>query len=478
MSLKYQKFLAINKRENDNYDDENIIIQNLNTKNILTRWQITSDDGFNIELKGTGNNICCRKDNSVLLVKKNKSDEQKFNIFPIDIIKTGLYYINSMTPEKSFITFSKENNSEEAFLSGKIQSANQLFYVVFDQRDGCYSIINITDISKDSIKCISPGRNPTKNSQIVQTNFYNLDYQKYIIAINDYKKGIFSIINKSNLLMLCNPQTPGSNQILKLRFTDFDHKEACINTFFQFQHCAHSKLLFFIKKSNEERKIDEFSQQIERKMCLRYQKELIKPMESTGNSKSINDKLFENNFLLEKLDIPLFFVNIHENAFINCKRIKYIKCHPKWLKLLPNPSNVENIVVPQNVECIEKEYFENFVNLKYLSLPESLKFNHCDPDAFKNIYGLTKFEGDPIFLRIIHKTELTRVYIPFFVKEISKNAFEGCISLREVKFDDNSKLKIIKSCAFSGCPLLRKLSIPESVVNIASDAFKGCNENF
>lgn len=50
--------------------------------------------------------------------------------------------------------------------------------------------------------------------------------------------------------------------------------------------------------------------------------------------------------------------------------------------------------------------------------------------------------------------------------------------MKEVVIEENSQLKIINSKAFAGCNLLRFLSIPDSVNNIAPNAFKGCNKDF
>ena len=68
---------------------------------------------------------------------------------------------------------------------------------------------------------------------------------------------------------------------------------------------------------------------------------------------------------------------------------------------------------------------------------------------------------------------LEEITIPAEVEVLGTEAFYGCTELREVKFEDGSKLKEIKNRAFGGCTSLQSIGIPEGALIYAS-AFEGC----
>lgn len=64
--------------------------------------------------------------------------------------------------------------------------------------------------------------------------------------------------------------------------------------------------------------------------------------------------------------------------------------------------------------------------------------------------------------------------VPACVTSISDGAFEDCSALEEVKFEKNSKLAEVKSCAFRNCISLKNIQLPSSVKKIGNRAFSGC----
>ena len=469
-------FLGIEKIQDSNHDGA-LIIQNSRSDDHLFKWQISIDEYATIQLKGTDYNIEYKKDlNDFRLAKKNNSDAQKFKILTTQIIKNGLYYITSKSPRNIYFSFSKANQTKNSYLSAKNQSDHQIFYVIFDNRDGCYSILNL-----NTLQCLSPGRNPTQKSQIYQSDFYNLDHQKWVIGTYDKKFGNYFLLLKSDSLFICNPIVNDLSQIY-LGLRHFDSSKPSMNDSFQFQPFSTPFYISFISKSNEEKKLNEYKDFIQKVVDHRYWTKIVleknKTMKGDVKEMRLKREFLENCFLLQELHIPHFYIDVDDDAFIHCPSIKAIKSHPKWLTLLPNPMNVENIVVPHGVELIGLNYFDNFNNLKYLSLPNSLKFENCDKNAFKNIYGLKIFEGDPIFLKIIHKGELVKLCIPFYVKEIPNEACANCKKLAEVHIEKDSQLMTIESRAFANCECLRSFYVPESVTNVSPDAFINCNKDF
>ncbi len=66
------------------------------------------------------------------------------------------------------------------------------------------------------------------------------------------------------------------------------------------------------------------------------------------------------------------------------------------------------------------------------------------------------------------------VTIPACVSEIDANAFDGCTSLEEVKFEEGSKLKRVNTFAFKDCTALKSISLPLSVELLGDRVFYGC----
>lgn len=63
-----------------------------------------------------------------------------------------------------------------------------------------------------------------------------------------------------------------------------------------------------------------------------------------------------------------------------------------------------------------------------------------------------------------------------YADEIGGGAFMGCSKLQEVSIE-NSNLKVVQARCFAYCEHLRRVHLPDSVEEIADDAFEGCPSN-
>ena len=64
-----------------------------------------------------------------------------------------------------------------------------------------------------------------------------------------------------------------------------------------------------------------------------------------------------------------------------------------------------------------------------------------------------------------------RVFIPKSVEKIENSAFKNCENLKEVVFEEGSRLKIIGGDAFRDCKCLAEMTFPEGLEKINSFAF-------
>ena len=99
-----------------------------------------------------------------------------------------------------------------------------------------------------------------------------------------------------------------------------------------------------------------------------------------------------------------------------------------------NTNYIDHIVIPSTfrdkpVTVIIDEGFKDFVNIKSVQLPNTLK-------------------------------------------EIRKSAFQGCTNIESITIP--STVTSIGSYAFSGCKRLTSVTIPDSVTSIGNNAFAGC----
>ena len=73
---------------------------------------------------------------------------------------------------------------------------------------------------------------------------------------------------------------------------------------------------------------------------------------------------------------------------------------------------------------------------------------------------------------VFKKAKMTSIVIPDSVIQIDSEAFMGCTSLETVKISEN--VQSIGSEAFAGCSSLKKVQLPDSLESIGESAFSGC----
>lgn len=69
---------------------------------------------------------------------------------------------------------------------------------------------------------------------------------------------------------------------------------------------------------------------------------------------------------------------------------------------------------------------------------------------------------------------VTKITIPNSVRSISSDAFRGAVSLTEVTYAEGSMLETIGNYAFAECPRLTTVNLPKSLISITRYAFYSC----
>lgn len=153
-----------------------------------------------------------------------------------------------------------------------------------------------------------------------------------------------------------------------------------------------------------------------------------------GNTVSyIGENSFFNCVFLDNVNLPDSIIDINNNAFHNC-------------------SSLNNITLPPKLTYISDYLFFNCVNLTNFS------FN-----------GNIEYIGNYSF----YSTNIKSFHFPSSLKHIKNNAFDRCITLSSISFENNSVEKIGEK-AFLNCISISSVILPDSLTNIHVSAFRNC----
>ena len=201
---------------------------------------------------------------------------------------------------------------------------------------------------------------------------------------------------------------------------------------------------------------------------------------------------------LKSVCIPCGVQEIGDDAFNGCTSLVSVQLNEGLLKIgkcaFKDCENIAEITIPTTVKKIDYRAFENCKALKKLNCE---KVNGTvDRRAFDGCIGLSDENGMTIIAGILWKYDgpggdvivpegiislapnvfregsLKSVVLPSTVKQIYRNAFDGCKALTSINIPDG--VEIIGEEAFRECGALKSISLPASVESIGDMAFGGC----
>lgn len=112
----------------------------------------------------------------------------------------------------------------------------------------------------------------------------------------------------------------------------------------------------------------------------------------------------------------------------------------------------------KNITSINDSAFSKFKRLQYISFDGCENLQYIENNAFKDCVNLIECNFG----------RLPKLQV------IGKNAFRGCKALESVDLS-NTNVKSIEIWGFGQCPVLRTISLPESIETISSWAFNECD---
>lgn len=229
---------------------------------------------------------------------------------------------------------------------------------------------------------------------------------------------------------------------------------------------------------------------------------------------TIGNEVFGECKLLHTLNIPSSLRNIGKDAFSGCESlskvivpdiaswcgIKFVTDYNWGDQTCSNPlsithhlysdenTEITDLVIPEGVESINESAFFGASSLKSVSMPRSMKL--IGGTAFYECTGLNKvivpdiaawcgigFGDNP--LKYAHhlysdtNTEIADLAIPYGVKKINYQAFQGAEYLKSLSLPNS--IETIESSAFFECRSLRSVVLPNGLKEIGKGAFQNCS---
>ena len=199
--------------------------------------------------------------------------------------------------------------------------------------------------------------------------------------------------------------------------------------------------------------------------CFRYCSSLT-TVKLSNSLLSLEEYCFSDCPSLASIDIPNSVVDIERNCFSGCKALT-------------------SIALPDSVKTLEWSTFGGCTSLTSVALPDSLKmiasscFNGCEslpsivlPDSLETIEW-SVFENCK---------KLKSISIPSSVKSIGSGCFQWCEAIDSMAVEKgnafydsregcNAIIETATNTLIAGC---MKTKIPDTVVTLADNCFKGC----
>ena len=181
---------------------------------------------------------------------------------------------------------------------------------------------------------------------------------------------------------------------------------------------------------------------------------------------------------VERVRLPSTLKKIEYCAFEDCKNLRRVTL-PDELEYIGDwcfcGSGLEDTMIPKGVKSIGDCAFKDSalekiaVDIYCQANVKSVVDNNVLVQAVREAtvpYGTRTITEDQFSGRNVY-----RVFIPKSVEKIEDSAFEGCENLKEILFEEGSKLRTIGEQVFYKCKNLVKINLPEGLTSIGHSAF-------
>ena len=216
----------------------------------------------------------------------------------------------------------------------------------------------------------------------------------------------------------------------------------------------------------------------------------MKRFEIVSNEKAV--MLAENAFCysygLEEVIFNNAVTALGNNTFLECDVLENVELGNRLAVIESNAfygcDALKEVILPASLMTLGNHAFENCASLKKVAIGDKtlgVALQTIGAQAFSNNPALVDVQigegvvkiGEGAFSK---NNALTNVVIPDFVQTIDSYAFAGCANLAEVRIgvlSGNSETTRLNAYAFSDCPALTTIYIPESLSYVYENVFAG-----
>ena len=207
--------------------------------------------------------------------------------------------------------------------------------------------------------------------------------------------------------------------------------------------------------------------------------------------KRLGNRAFSNCNNLLQCILPNSLEVIEASAFSNCKKLRTVTIPNKVKKIgdraFSGCTSLISVSIADGVDSLGWETFSECDNLTSITIPKSV--NNIDNSAFSDCTRLTNIFISPenayyhsIDGVLITKDGVLLLYppgkigdysIPQSIKQIASNAFSGCSGLTSITIPNS--VEAIGEAAFIRCGSLSTVVLPGSVQSIGVSAFLSCD---
>ncbi len=188
---------------------------------------------------------------------------------------------------------------------------------------------------------------------------------------------------------------------------------------------------------------------------------------------------FKDCSSLRELDLPSGLISIGYEAFMGCSSLSSVTL-PDTLESLgagafSGCTSLETVRMSPLLTVIPDSAFYGCTSLTSLDIPEGVvtvgggAFDSCSSLCSIILPSMLTYIGDSAF----RGTAITEIAIPASLHTLGYAVFAGCEQLARVDFSEDSAITVISESLFNGCKALKSLTLPASIVEIASYAIIG-----